>query len=138
LWTLRLTLAPKSTLTGFRTWVIEAAPVAPGRVADQAADKHLVSPDVAAMRAAPEKPGGVATSKSEPSLRVSAGSRQRGSASKRAQLIKAYEAMQGKDPRFGLRAKASEVARELAPTVELEWGSARSYLYRYLDAEAAR
>jgi hypothetical protein len=98
----------------------------------------LVSPDVAAMRAAPEKPGGVATSKSEPSLRVSAGSRQRGSASKRAQLIKAYEAMQGKDPRFGLRAKASEVARELAPTVELEWGSARSYLYRYLDAEAAR
>jgi hypothetical protein len=31
LWLLRLTLAPVSTLTGFRAWVIEECPVAPGR-----------------------------------------------------------------------------------------------------------
>jgi hypothetical protein len=31
LWLLRLILAPASTLTGFRTWVLEECPVAPGR-----------------------------------------------------------------------------------------------------------
>jgi hypothetical protein len=31
LWLLRLALAPSSTLTGFRRWVIEECPVAPGR-----------------------------------------------------------------------------------------------------------
>jgi hypothetical protein len=31
LWLLRLTLAPKSTLAGFRAWVLEACPVPPGR-----------------------------------------------------------------------------------------------------------
>jgi hypothetical protein len=30
-WLLRLALAPASTLTGFRTWVLEECPVAPGR-----------------------------------------------------------------------------------------------------------
>jgi hypothetical protein len=31
LWLLRLTLAPRSTLAGFRAWVLEECPVAPGR-----------------------------------------------------------------------------------------------------------
>ena len=31
LWSLRLALAPTSTLTGFRTWVVQECPVAPGR-----------------------------------------------------------------------------------------------------------
>jgi hypothetical protein len=31
LWLLRLTLAPASTLAGFRAWVLEQCPVAPGR-----------------------------------------------------------------------------------------------------------
>jgi hypothetical protein len=31
LWLLRLTLAPTSTLAGFRRWVVEECPVAPGR-----------------------------------------------------------------------------------------------------------
>jgi ABC-type sulfate transport system permease component len=30
LWLLRLSLAPRSTLTGFRSWVITDCPVAPG------------------------------------------------------------------------------------------------------------
>ena len=130
LWALRLVLAPSSTLSGFRGWVLEAAPVAPGRTAVAMA----ATPIVAALPAAPEKPGSVAGSKPDPKSRARADAGE----SKRAQLVRAYEALQGKDPRFGLRAKASEVARELAPAVGLEWGSARSYLYRYLDAEAAR
>jgi hypothetical protein len=133
LWTLRLTLAPKSTLSGFRGWVIEAAPVAPGSTAAA----EVTAPIVAALPAAPEKPGSVATSRPEPQAagRRPAGDRPE---SKRAQLIKAYEALRGQDPRFGVRSKASEVARELATDVGLEWGSARSYLYRHLDTEAAR
>ena len=35
LWLLRLALAPASTLTGFRAWVLEECPVAPGRRARQ-------------------------------------------------------------------------------------------------------
>ena len=31
LWLLRLSMAPASTLRGFRTWVLEECPVAPGR-----------------------------------------------------------------------------------------------------------
>ena len=31
LWLLRLALAPMSTLAGFRAWVVEECPVAPGR-----------------------------------------------------------------------------------------------------------
>ena len=33
LWLLRLAMAPRSTLAGFRAWVIEECPVAPGRLA---------------------------------------------------------------------------------------------------------
>jgi hypothetical protein len=35
LWLLRLALAPASTLTGFRAWVLEQCPVAPGRRAPE-------------------------------------------------------------------------------------------------------
>ena len=37
LWLLRLALAPASTLSGFRTWVVEECPVAPGRRAQRSA-----------------------------------------------------------------------------------------------------
>jgi hypothetical protein len=35
LWLLRLSLAPASTLAGFRAWVLEECPIAPGRRADR-------------------------------------------------------------------------------------------------------
>src|ERR1700750_2078033 len=38
LWLLRLTLAPASTLAGFRAWVLEECPVAPGRRASPSAE----------------------------------------------------------------------------------------------------
>ncbi len=37
LWLLRLTLAPASTLAGFRAWVLDECPIAPGRRADRPA-----------------------------------------------------------------------------------------------------
>jgi hypothetical protein len=44
LWLLRLTLAPRSTLGGFRRWVIEECPTAPGRTALPAAPAVTVLP----------------------------------------------------------------------------------------------
>ena len=44
LWLLRLTLAPVSTLAGFRAWVLEECPVAPGRRAPRAAPRRPPAP----------------------------------------------------------------------------------------------
>ena len=56
LWTLRLVLAPPSTLSGFRRWVVESCPVAPGRRALAAV------PDVTALPAASTPGSAVITS----------------------------------------------------------------------------
>ena len=56
LWVLRLVLAPPSTVKGFRRWVVESCPVAPGRTA------ALPAKNVAALPAAPS-PGSAATAK---------------------------------------------------------------------------
>ena len=48
LWLLRLALAPVSTLAGFRAWVLEQGPVAPGR-------RHAPGP----RPASPPHPAGV-------------------------------------------------------------------------------
>ncbi len=45
LWLLRLSMAPASTLAGFRTWVLEECPVAPGRRAARPAPVAAPSPD---------------------------------------------------------------------------------------------
>ena len=125
LWTLRLVLAPPSTLGGFRMWVVESCPVAPGRRAE------LATASVAALPAA-ETPGSAAITLAQAPAR-SRGARE---TSKRAQLIEAYEALAGIDARYGDRTKASQVAKELAAKVGMQWGSARTVLYRHLDARA--
>jgi hypothetical protein len=48
LWVLRLALAPVSTAKGFRAWVVQECPVAPGRTA---ALKELATPAAAALTA---------------------------------------------------------------------------------------
>jgi hypothetical protein len=125
LWFLRLFLAPKSTLSGFRSWVVEEVKVAPGRRAVLPGDRT----SVAALPAA-RTPGSAAASTPR-AARAGRGP------SKRARLIAAYEALRGADPRYGDRAAVSQVARELAPAAGLEWGSARTYLYRHLDGQAS-
>ena len=53
LWLLRLALAPRSTLAGFRAWVLAECPVAPGRRAAPASPLQAVlSPHVAGARGA--------------------------------------------------------------------------------------
>jgi hypothetical protein len=44
LWLLRLSMAPASTLAGFRTWVLEECPVAPGRRATRPAPAIALDP----------------------------------------------------------------------------------------------
>jgi hypothetical protein len=58
LWLLRLALAPFSTLTGFRRWVLEECPVAPGRTA--ARDRAALSPSDPAARPPDRIAGGAA------------------------------------------------------------------------------
>jgi hypothetical protein len=51
LWLLRLVLAPKSTLAGFRAWVLTECPVAPGRCIPAAfSPQAVLSPHVARAR----------------------------------------------------------------------------------------
>jgi len=134
LWLLRLGLAPRSTLSGFRAWVVNSCPVAPGTRA------QLPAPNVAVLPAAPT-PGSTATptpkdaqpAASRGHAGVTAGPERRHSESKRAQLIRAYEDLgRAGDPRYGDRAQVSPVARELGERVGLKWGSARTYLGRHV------
>jgi hypothetical protein len=54
LWLLRLCLAPGSTLAGFRAWVLEECPVAPGRRAPAQAQPPAI--DLAVLAAAEPRP----------------------------------------------------------------------------------
>jgi hypothetical protein len=131
LWLLRLGLAPKSTLSGFRAWVVESCPVAPGTRA------QLPALNVAVLPAAPT-PGSAAIPAPQPPAGpdhtgVTAGPERGHSGSKRAQLIRAYEDLgRAGDPRYGDRAQVSPLAKELGERVGLQWGSARTYLGRHV------
>ena len=56
LWLVRLVLAPWSTLCGFRRWVVEECPVAPGRTALPTAPAAASLPTVTGAARAPEPP----------------------------------------------------------------------------------
>ena len=59
LWLLRLALAPPSTISGFRDWVLEECPVAPGRTATRPAPdpRPLPGPPPARPKSRPRPPG---------------------------------------------------------------------------------
>ena len=134
LWVLRLTLAPASTLTGFRSWVL-TCPVAPGRLAEVAA------PDVPALPAAvPPGSAGIPLADPEPEAQVKdtgrAASRRPRAESKTAAFLALVEDRHGElagiDP-----AKVARIAADLAPEVGLDVGAARSALRpRVLAAQA--
>ena len=127
LYVLRFVLAMPSTAKGLRRQVLILAPL-PGT--STPAFSSAVT-DVAALPAA-ETPGSAVITMA-PAPARSRGAR---GASKSAQLIEAYEALAGVDDRYGDRTKASQVAKELAVKAGMQWGSARSVLYRHLDARA--
>jgi hypothetical protein len=118
LWLLRLSIAPASTLAGFRAWVIEECPVAPGRRAHPA--RRGSRPQVALRPARAITPG-------------SAGS-QRGGArtgTKTARFLDLVASRYGPLEQFPL-ADVSRVSGELAPEVGLDPGAARGALRRHV------
>jgi hypothetical protein len=110
LWLLRLTVAPVSTLGGFRAWVIEECPVAPGRRALRPAPEVPPAPGRKAITPSrPPKPGRTGT--------------------KTARFLALAADQHGSLASLPLT-QVSQLSAELAPQVGLNTGSARSALRR--------
>ena len=133
LWLLRLTMAPRSTLAGFRAWVIEECPVAPGR---------LASHPVAAVT--PAIPAGSTVPLPLTDDRRSGGARSRGRRSpgnggpaasgrprqtKTARFLALVAEQHG--PLAGVPlGSVARISAALAPRADLNAGSARTALRR--------
>jgi hypothetical protein len=119
LWLLRLGIAPVSTLAGFRAWVVDECPVAPGRQARSLARAPSeASPSPA--RTITARPASVA--------------RQRGGGrggTKTARFLALVTDRYGPLGTFPL-AEVSRVSSELAPEVGLDPGAARAALRRHV------
>jgi hypothetical protein len=114
LWLLRLGIAPVSTLAGFRAWVVEDCPVAPGRRAqpDARASHPAITPrPVKATTQATGGGGGTRTG------------------TKTARFLDLVASRYGPLEDFPL-ADVSRVSGELAAEVGLDVGAARSALRR--------
>jgi hypothetical protein len=116
LWLLRLTMAPTSTLHGFRAWVLEECPVAPGR---RAAPVAPVSQSVEVV------PSGV-----RPPV---VASRARGSglrsATKTARFLALVADRHGSLATIPLGSVA-KISAQVAPEADLNGGAARAALRR--------
>jgi hypothetical protein len=120
LWLLRLSLAPASTLSGFRAWVIDECPVAPGR---RAATAQPAAP--ARNRRPRTRP---------PTPAAAAGAARPGT--KTARFLDLVTERYG--PLAGLPlADVSRVSSELAPAADLHPGAARAALRRHVQAARA-
>jgi hypothetical protein len=115
LWLLRLALAPASTLTGFRTWVISECPVAPGR--------RLAAAPVAAIIAPPSALGRRA--------------RDARPATKTARFLALVGERHGPLAAVPVR-EVSRIASALAPEIGLNTGAARTALRRAVLASQDR
>ena len=121
LWVLRLVLAPASTLSGFRRWVLEECPVAPGRRAGgtapgPGAEIALRAHQAIAETPAPGKPG--------------SGPR---SGTKTERFLALVAERHGPLSEFPLES-VSRVCSELAPEADLNLGAARTALRRHVQA----
>lgn len=114
LWLLRLSLAPKSTLAGFRRWVVEECPVAPGR-------REAPAPGATAVAAAarPAITGPVDHSRPRRP--------RRGGDTKTGRFLALVIERHGPLAELPL-GDVSRIASHLAPEVDLNVGSARSVL----------
>jgi len=114
LWLLRLTMAPKSTLAGFRAWVIEECPVAPGRRAVRPA--QVVPPTVLSPVAPRRAPA------------AQRGSSRRGG-TKTSRFLALVIDQHGPLAAVPL-GSVSRISAQVAPQVDLNPGSARAALRR--------
>jgi hypothetical protein len=121
LWLLRLALAPVSTLAGFRSWVVEECPVAPGRRARpgrRGPHSVIASRPVTAVTVRPK-------------AAVRRGRARRGT--KTARFLALVGGRYGPLEVFPL-ADVSRVSSELAPEAGLDPGAARSALRRHVQS----
>ena len=136
LWLLRLSVAPASTLAGFRAWVLEECPVAPGR---RAAPRGAPTGPPPSSGSAP---GAASIPTSKLASRMSARAlgtaaplrkrRQRGS-TKTARFLALVVEQYGPLAAVPL-ASVGQICAALAPQVDLNAGSARTSLRRALLA----
>jgi hypothetical protein len=125
LWTLRLVLAPASTLSGFRHWVIEECPVAPGRRAPGTMPRSN-------GQVTPGQPAAItATTATRPTSASRTGAARRPTKTQRfLDLV-----IDRHGPLSGLPvASVSRVCAELAPEADLNVGAARTALRRHVLA----
>jgi hypothetical protein len=120
LWLLRLGIAPVSTLAGFRAWVVEECPVAPGR-------RTRPRWQASRLRAAQE-PVEAVTARSSATRR--GGTRQ---GTKTAWFLALVADRYGPLEGFPL-ADVSRVSTELAPEAGLDPGAARAALRRHVQS----
>jgi hypothetical protein len=120
LWLLRLVVAPVSTLAGFRAWVVEECPVAPGRRRPVGCRHRSVG------TAGPVQ---VITGPAEGSARRGGGRR----GTKTARFLALVADRYGPLEAFPL-ADVSRVSAELADQVGLDPGAARSALRRHVQS----
>ncbi len=123
LWLLRLVLAPASTLGGFRAWVVEECPVAPGRRARPGVSPGLGRAPVTTVgtTALPASPA--RTSRAE----------QGSGGTKTSRFLALVADRHGPLEAFPI-GEVSKVSAELAPEVGLNPGAARAALRRHVQA----
>jgi hypothetical protein len=145
LWLLRLVLDMPGTVTGFRRWVLVAAPVAPGlRAAFPLALPEGAQPDSASIGENHDSErtsaatgveqldaSGNGPSAGAPQSELAPGEK------KRDALIRLYERCgQTGDPRYGDRTKAAQLAGEIAGRIGYHPGTARRELVKHLTGLA--
>jgi hypothetical protein len=121
LWVLRLALAPASTLSGFRRWVLEECPVAPGR------REGGIKPE----------PGAGIVLRNHRAITARSAPRQRRpeprSGTKTERFLALVAERHGPLAEFPL-ASVSPVCSDLAPEADLNLGAARTALRRHVQA----
>jgi hypothetical protein len=123
LWFLRLFFDPPGTVSGFRRWVLAVAPASPG---------PLDGSGVLALSAGSAAAAENGSAEDSPPSLADVAALAPGE-TKRAALIRVYEHFGDTgDPRYGDRAKAASVARDIAGLIGYHPGTARRELARYL------
>jgi Protein of unknown function (DUF2637) len=124
LWSLRLSLAPGSTLAGFRRWVVEECPVAPGR-----RTSSLTTAIATEITSTPRP----AIADRTPALARVSKTRATVGSTKTERFLALVIDRYGPLAQFPV-ANVSRVCKELAPEVDLDPGAARTALRRHVLA----
>ena len=122
LWLLRLGLAPRSTLSGFRRWVLDECPVAPGR--------RVMRPIAAPERSAslPARPKATAITARVGAAATASGPREGTKTSRFLALVAERHGPLAELP----TEHVSRICTALAPEIELDPGAARAALRKHV------